>query len=95
MIRGKISGCDPCKSDWKARINELWAKYQNVVKTVIMGGKAYHPDGDGTVTLPLPAPSLGVALYDLTTYWSLLTVNDDIVILTNHSTYWTMETVTE
>ena len=91
MIRGKISGCDPCKSDWKARINELWAKYQNVVKSVMMGGKAYYPDGDGQITLPVHENVSGVALLDMTTYWTLNAFNDDIVKLTDNSTYWTIE----
>ena len=40
-----IRRCDPCGSDWKAKIQELWAKYQNVVKTVQFNGRMNYPDG--------------------------------------------------
>ena len=41
----------PCGSDWKAKIQELWAKYQNVVKTVQFNGTMNYPDGDGNVQI--------------------------------------------
>ena len=84
-------GCDPCANDWKLKIRELWERYQTTIRTIMMGGKEYKPDGDGRVVLPLPEPVNGVALYDLTDYWSLYTANDDIVTLTDKGTYWTME----
>lgn len=84
-------GCDPCANDWKLKIRELWERYQTTIRTIMMGGKEYKPDGDGRVVLPLPEPVNGVALYDLTDYWSLYTANDDIVKLTDKGTYWTME----
>lgn len=93
MIRGKISGCDPCKSDWKAKINEMWAKYQNVVKSVLMGGKTYYPDGNGNIILPVQAPITGFSLSDMTLFWRIETTNDDVIRLTDNGTYWTMETV--
>lgn len=90
---GKITqGCEPCEcKDWKLMLRELWERYQSTVRVILMGGREYRPDGDGKVVLPLPEPVNGVALYDMTTHWSLFTANDDIVRLTDKGSYWTME----
>lgn len=88
---GKIKGNDCCCSDWKSIIKELWANYQSMVRSIMMGGREYHPDGNGQITLPLPELVNGIALYDMSDYWSLFTANDDIMKLTHNITYWTME----
>lgn len=91
MIRGKISGCDPCKSDWKAKINELWAKYQNVVKSISWYGKTNYPDGDGNVVLPNLELTAGVGLIDNDTFWSLITSADGNATLTDKTTYYQLD----
>lgn len=50
--RGRSCGCDPC-NDWRAIVKELWNKYQNVVKSVIVNGTRLSPDGNGDVTMNL------------------------------------------
>ena len=84
-------GCNPCANDWKLMIKHLWERYQTTIRTIMMGGKEYKPDGDGRVVLPLQEIVAGVALTDMSDYWSLTTINDDIVKLTDKVTYWTME----
>lgn len=93
MIRGKISRCDPCKSDWKAKINELWAKYQNVVKSIGFMYNTYYPDGDGKVTLPNIDITGGVGLLDNTTFWTLITSPDGNAILTDKTTYYQLDVI--
>lgn len=83
--------CDPCANDWKLKIRELWERYQTTIRTIMMGGVEYNPDGDGRVVLPLQEIVAGVALTDMSDYWSLTTINDDIMKLTDKVTYWTME----
>lgn len=85
-------GCDPCANDWKLKIRELWERYNQTIKTIMMGGVEYHPDGDGRVVLPWQEESVtGVTIYNMTDYWRLVAYNDDIITLTNKTTYWTME----
>ena len=44
--------CDPCCSDWKAKLQELWEKYQNVVRGVKFGNQdTSYPDGDGIINV--------------------------------------------
>lgn len=88
---GKIKGNDCCCSDWKSIIKELWANYQSMVRSIMMGGKLYTPDGNGQITLPVTEVVSGVALLDMASYWTLNAFNDDIVRLTDNDTYWTME----
>lgn len=42
-----IRRCDPCGSDWKEKIKELWEKYQGCVRGVKAGSITAYPDGDG------------------------------------------------
>ena len=44
MLRKSI---DCCCNDWKNKLQELWEKYQGVVKGVKAGGVTAYPDGDG------------------------------------------------
>ena len=46
---GKIIGNDCCSSDWKNIVKQLWAKYQNVVKSIRVDQRNYYPDGDGQI----------------------------------------------
>ena len=91
MIRGKISGCDPCCSDWKAKINELWAKYQNVVKSIRWFGVAYYPDGNGELKLPDIDIGPGIALIDQSTFWTLIVLPGGNATLTDKTTYYDLE----
>ena len=93
MIIGKRGGCDPCKSDWKAKINELWAKYQNVVKTVRWYGKTNYPDGDGMVVLPELDLNVGVGLIDQSTFWTLITSTTGNAVLTDKTTYYKLDVI--
>lgn len=88
---GKIKGNDCCCSDWKSIIKELWVNYQSMVRSIMMGGREYRPDGNGQVILPVTENVSGVALLDMSSYWTLNAFNDDIVRLTDNNTYWTME----
>lgn len=90
-IKRPECGCDPCANDWKLKIRELWEKYQTTIRTIMMGGVEYNPDGDGRVVLPVTENVSGVALLDMSSYWTLNAFNDDIVRLTDNDTYWTME----
>lgn len=58
MRMTKRGPCEPCGTDWKAKINELWQKYQNVVKTVQVNGTHYYPDGNGNVSINLSEDGL-------------------------------------
>lgn len=43
-----IRRCEPCGcNDWKAKIKELWEKYQGCVRGVKAGSITAYPDGDG------------------------------------------------
>lgn len=43
--------CDPCRNDWKEKINQLWNNYQDVVKSITLNGTRKTPDGQGNVDL--------------------------------------------
>lgn len=90
-IRRPGCGCDPCANDWKLKIRELWGRYQTTIRTIMLGGKEYKPDGDGRVVLPVPEITGAVVLLDQSDYWSLIAADDDVMRLTNKVTYWTME----
>lgn len=91
IIYGRRGGCDPCRSDWKAKINELWEKYQNVIKTVRFHGKTCYPDGDGNVILPDVTISGTIAVWDMLTYWQLETSDYDDATITDKTTYYELE----
>lgn len=84
-----IQGCDPCKSDWKAKIAELWAEYQEVVKSVQINDVRRYPDGDGNVNIPGLVSDL--LLTNMQTYYNL-TIDTDIanVDLSATPTYWNL-----
>lgn len=88
-----IHRCDPCSSDWKAKIAELWEKYQNVVKVISAEGTLYYPDGDGKVSLP--GILSDVFLYDMASYFTLIIDTDvSTMNLIDKTNYWqlTIET---
>lgn len=39
--------CDPCCTDWKQKIKELWENYQEVIKGIKAGPDTVYPDGNG------------------------------------------------
>ena len=88
-IHGCYGGCDPCKTDWKSKINELWERYQDVVRTVQVSNVKRYPDGDGNVTIPGLVSD--VLLTDMQTYYNL-TIDTDIanVGLTDMTSYWNL-----
>lgn len=82
MIFKPKGNCDPCCTDWKAKINELWQKYQGVVKGVRAGGQTAYPDGDGIANLDNAVASavsqqINIALDDYIDEDELTDVLDD------------------
>lgn len=39
--------CDPCCTDWKQKIKELWENYQEIIKGIKAGPDTVYPDGNG------------------------------------------------
>ena len=91
MIIGKRGGCDPCKNDWKAKLNYLWERYQDAVRTVRLNGKVCYPDGDGNVILPDVTISGTIAIWNMSTYWQLETSDYDNATITDKTTYYELE----
>ena len=72
---GKIIGNDCCSSDWKNIVKQLWAKYQNVVKSIRVDQRNYYPDGDGQIRMD--GILTGMSIVGYIGFYSL-TVADDI-----------------
>ena len=87
MLRKSI---DCCCNDWKNKLQELWEKYQGVVRSVKAGGTAYYPDGDGQVSMP--GILSDIELVDMGTYWNAA-IDTEIssISLTDNTSYWTLE----
>lgn len=88
-VHGCYGGCDPCRTDWKSKINDLWERYQEVVKSVQINDVRRYPDGSGNVTIPGLVSDL--LLTDMQTYYNL-TIDTDIanVGLSATPTYWNL-----
>lgn len=69
---GKIIGKDCCCNDWKATIKELWAEYQNMIRSVKGNGITAYPDGDGQVDISAIVNS---AVIDIDDALSLISTN--------------------
>ena len=72
---GKIIGNDCCSSDWKNIVKQLWANYQNVVKSIKVDQKNYYPDGDGQIAMD--GVLTGMSVVDFIDFYTL-TVADNI-----------------
>ena len=84
-----IVKCDPCVSDWKAKVKELWANYQDVVKVIQLNGERFFPDGNGIVTL-----ESNTDVINNDEYFTLICriVNATISTLTDAVSYWILTT---
>lgn len=81
--------CDPCANDWKAKIKELWANYQDVVKIIQLNGNRYYPDGNGIVSLE----SNTDVIYNDDHYTLICRiVNATVSTLTDMGSFWILET---
>ena len=82
--------CDPCASDWKLKIKELWENYQEIVKSIKADGTSYYPDGQGQVNLP--GMLAGMSVVDFVDFYTLTVAsNIPTANLTDQTTYWTLQ----
>ena len=87
QINGYRGACDPCRNDWKNKINQLWENYQEVVKSIKTDGTTYYPDGQGQVDLP--GFLAGMTVVDLVDFYTLTVAsNIPTANLTDQTTYW-------
>lgn len=74
IVKPPKYGCDPCCTDWKSQIKELWAKYQNVTTSIKVDNTVKYPDGNGQIAIE--GILTGMDLVDFTTYYTLTVAND-------------------